>query len=124
METKKINLIDYRGSNSSAFIGRVEGENARKELKLDSLDNEKDKEIEIIIPAGTSSINPSFFLGLFYDSIKKLKIDPFKNKYHFVFEEQDDKMKYLLNRNIEESLKYASNFLKDKSSFSFLLNKR
>lgn len=85
----EINLIKYRGSSSTTFTDRDWGENARKDLKLDELDN-KNGVVNIIIPKGTTSFNPSFYLGLFFQSYKKLNIEGFGKKYNLLFEDENN----------------------------------
>ena len=111
MEIKEINLLKYRGNKSTLFTGRPQGETARKELNLDSLDNKDNIQIKIIIPKGTTSFNPSFFLGMFNKSIKNLGIDKFNDKYIFYVEDTEDEMKNILLNNIEEGKQYAINSL-------------
>ena len=75
-----------RGISSTTFTGRPQGMQLRDTLKLDALDTDSNSYI-IRIPEGTSSFNPSFYLGLFFPSIKKLKgIEGFKNKYEIIFQ--------------------------------------
>lgn len=86
----KINLLpEHRGIDSNTFTGRPQGKQLRKDLKLDSKDTD-DNIYEITIPQETTSFNPSFFLGLFFDSIKKLKgYKHFEEKYSFTFLEEN-----------------------------------
>lgn len=121
MEPKVIELKKYRGNNSYTYTGRPEGEAARKDLQLDIEDKDQDR-VLIKIPKGTTSINPSFFLGLFYDSIKRLGgVKPFQEKYQFSFEDEDEEIRIILLDNIADALRYANNFINKKSSiFSFL----
>ncbi|WP_146191798.1 hypothetical protein [Algibacter marinivivus] len=109
-----IDLSKYRGNNSSAFIGRLQGENVRKEVKLDNLDTQNQK-INVFIPLGTTSFNPSFFLGLFYKSFKKLKgREGFNEIFTFTFDEKEiDIIKEIIKENISEALRYAQNALDD-----------
>ena len=71
----------YRGVNSNCFTGRKEGQEARKELRLD----EKDRDSEtysIMIPASTNSLNASFYLGVLFTSISNLgSMEAFDKKY-------------------------------------------
>ncbi len=115
-ETKIIDLTPYRGrkKRSTAFMGRVQGETVRSVLKLENLEKEY-KQIEIKIPLGTTSFNPSFFLGLFYDSIKKFgTIEKFQEKYLFSFDENESNILIsILEDNISEALLYAKNSMND-----------
>ena len=75
---------EYRGGNkSTTFSGRSEGADVRKKLELDSIED-SDNQITVKIPNYTTSFNPSFFLGLFYESVKKCgTVDAFKSKFTF-----------------------------------------
>lgn len=121
METK-INLEKFRGNNSSLYTGRPQGEAARKELKLDENDNVLNK-ITFIIPTGTSSINPSFYLGLLFDSIKKIGIENFEKYYQFQIEDTNEITKSVLLENLEDGKRNALNTLTGKSGLSRFLKK-
>jgi len=111
------NLRGYRPPQSFAFIGREQGERARKDLNLDILDERPDG-IELIIPKDTTSFNPSFFLGLLYKSIAKLGIAEFKKKYNFSYETDSKTLQEILRRNIEDGIRNANNSLNNKSGLS------
>ena len=68
---------------STSFSGRSEGREVRKEHELDKKDGDGCV-YDVYIPRNTTSINPSFFLGLFYSSIKKLGMEKFKKKYNSI----------------------------------------
>ncbi|WP_296378156.1 hypothetical protein [Winogradskyella sp.] len=109
-----IDLMPYRGNKSTSLTGRPQGKDVRTELKLDLI--EKDYSgIRVMIPLGTTSFNPSFFLGLFYPSIKSLgDIDSFKTKFSFSFNENESEiLKEIISDNIDEALTYAQNSLND-----------
>jgi hypothetical protein len=86
-QMKLINLLNYRGQNSTTFTGRPQGLAVRKQLALDELDTDSEA-VELVIPRDTTSFNASFYLGLLYPSIKKLGFDAFKDKYHITFEDE------------------------------------
>lgn len=112
-----INLGKFRGNKSTLFTGREHGKMAREILKLDDLDKTKTK-INFIIPEGTSSLNPSFFLGLFYDSFLNLKsVEEFDNKYTFRFMDDNPKVVQILKSNIEDAKRNALNALENKIGF-------
>ena len=113
----RINLRQYRPVNSLSFSGRPQGEDVRQRLNLNDTDT-NDEEVEITIPADTTSFNPSFFLGLLYDSIVKLGIEKFQQKYHIVFETKNPLLESVLKRNIEDGIRNASNSLDNKSGLS------
>jgi hypothetical protein len=116
-----IDIGKFRGIRSTTFTGRPQGKIARKELDLDSLDQGTDL-IEIEIPEGTTSFNPSFFLGLFYESIKKLTLEKFNEKYKIIIRDQDQETVRVLKRNIEDGIRNAMNELNKKVGFSSFLN--
>lgn len=120
---KEINLRKYRPVNSSSFSGRPQGEAVRKVINLDVLDREQD-EINILIPADTTSFNPSFFLGLLYDSIVKLGMEKFRSKYKLEIETSNEVLKSLITKNIEDGYRNALNSLNKKSGLSFFNSKR
>lgn len=79
---KTIDLNQCRKKDSKVLSGREIGVKWRKNFLLDNIDN-SDKEVEIIVPDDLYSINISFFLGLFGDSIRALGAECFKKKYKF-----------------------------------------
>ena len=115
MKTKfKIDLTPFRGINSTSLTGRPQGKTARLVIKLDKIEYKYQK-ILVFIPLGTTSFNPSFFLGLFYNSIKKLgSIDKFLDKFNFEFDENESEVLIeIITNNIDEALTYAKNSLVD-----------
>lgn len=114
----KINLSQYRPKNSQSFSGRPQGEEVRLKLNLNDLDEKENEEVEIIIPSDTTSFNPSFFLGMLYDSIEKLGLENFRKKYHIIIETQSPLLRNALDKNIEDAIRNASNSLQNKSGLS------
>lgn len=110
MASIHINLTtEHRGGiSSTSFSGRPEGEHVRETFSLDEKDTD-DNEYIIDIPSGTSAFNPSFFLGLLFPSIKKLGIGKFVSKYRFGLENLSPALKSLINDDIQEGLRNASN---------------
>lgn len=86
-EVKKqvINLLPYRKSGNTVYVGYARGKEARDLLAIDGLDKEL-VNVEFLIPLDTVAFNASFFLGLLRPSIEKLGIEAFQNKYSFAFE--------------------------------------
>ena len=80
-----VNLGKYKSHSTTVFTGRPQGKQVRDELGLDKIDKSKEI-VTFIIPEDTSSINPSFFLGLLFESYKFLK-DKFLEKYKFELKE-------------------------------------
>lgn len=121
METKEINLQVFRGVNSTLFTGRPQGEKAREDLELEQKDKSKDK-YTFIIPKGSTSLNPSFYLGLLFKSIEKLGIKNFEKKYNFKIEDEEDPLRVdrvkILKNNLEDGKRNALNSLKGTSLFN------
>lgn len=109
----KIDITKYRGNSSPSFTGRPEGESARLDAKLDILDKDSVKYI-IEIPLGTTAFNPSFFLGFFYESIKKMGINEFGKKYQLVILEDDQELREHLEIDVSEGKRHALNQLNSK----------
>ncbi|WP_277122577.1 hypothetical protein [Bacteroides ndongoniae] len=111
MRSKIILDKSYRGKNSTLFTGRPEGVKVRAALKLDEKDNSNEY-YAVYIPAGTTSFNASFFLGLFFDSIKKIgSIDKFKEKYTIYLDDLEEKLRPSIQRNLNECYRKAENEL-------------
>jgi len=113
---KEIKLTSlHRGRSSTTFTGRPQGIELRNELDLDKLDQDEQKYV-IIVPPGTSSINPSFYLGLFFQSYKKLGgVDSFKGKYSINFEETDSELTELLQYSLADCEREAKNEFEGKT---------
>jgi len=111
METNRINLIEYRGNNSTMFTGRPQGEEVRKKLGFDMVDKNENK-IILEIPVGTTSFNPSFFLGLLFESISKLGVEKFEEKYEFDLSKVDSDFKEIIEDDIEDGMRHAKNSIK------------
>lgn len=118
MTKSEIDLSKFRGQKSSLFTGRPQGQTAREELKLDRIDKNDDASIVLIIPEGTTSFNPSFYLGLLYKSYKALGIEGFKNKYTFDIRISDEEMKKGIIRNLEDGMRNALNSLNNRTGLS------
>jgi hypothetical protein len=90
------------GQPSKLYLGTEAGLAARKKLKLNRLDR-REGVVTFQFPMDIWSINTSFFLGAFGDSVRKLGKEKFKEKYHFVVPRdiQDD-----IDWNIDQALKY------------------
>lgn len=112
--TYKIDLTNFRGIQSTSFSGRDQGKDVRIDLNLNDIEK-KYSHIIVKIPLGTTSFNPSFFLGLFYESIKKLgAIDKFRSKFKFEFDENEqDIIADIIEENIDEAIEYANESLID-----------
>ncbi len=101
---------DRGGSGSTTFSGRKEGREVRRAHQVDMLDDDKNLYI-VKMPNNTSSFNPSFFLGLFFQSIKKLGMEEFKRKYEFSYDNLFEVLKPIIRNNIAECFRRANNEL-------------
>lgn len=122
MKTNRIDLLKFRGQDSSLFTGRPQGEAARSELKLDKSDKEGNKMI-LVIPNGTSSFNPSFYLGLLYESIKFFGFEKFENFYSFEITDEDPAIRKVLLSNLEDGKRNALNTILGKAGLGRFINK-
>lgn len=101
-----LSIEDRGGAKSTSFSGRREGREVRKKHNLDEKD--KDDNCYIVsMPQDTTSFNPSFFLGLFYQSIKKLGIEKFQKKYVFSYDNLYESLRNVIKNNIELSITRA-----------------
>ena len=109
---------DHRGDKSHTFTGRSSGKQVRDLLSLDDLDKD-DNIYAIHIPKETTSFNPSFFLGLFFDSIRSLKgYDKFEEKYEIVILEDNEGIKLGLEGDFSECKRQAINEFNHKTGIS------
>ena len=81
MQSVEISLASWR--TQKVFVGREAGQVCREFFKLDELDK-VGAEVTVTIPEEVYSVNSSFFLGMFGDSIRSLDEDGFRSQYHFV----------------------------------------
>ena len=120
-ETKEFDLLTFRGPSSTVFTGRPQGEVAREQLNLDQLDK-LDIEIKFRVPKDTTTITPSFYLGLLFDSINKIGFDNYRSKYIFDFGDMDAERKEILTKDIIEGERNAVNTVKGKRGLNIFLN--
>ncbi len=105
-EQLKIDLNEVRTPPKSGLLsGRDAGIAARAHFKVNKLDA-LDVSVEVIIPDEVFSMNTSFFLGLFGDSVRCLRPDGFRSKYRFVCDESVHRM--TIERGIEKAMKEGS----------------
>ena len=110
--------MDRGGAISTSFSGRSEGREVRKVHELDKKDGDGCV-YDVYIPRNTTSINPSFFLGLFYSSIKKLGMEKFKKKYVFCYDELQDSLRDVIRSNVEKCFVRAQNELNGITGLSY-----
>ncbi|MDX1902630.1 MAG: DUF4325 domain-containing protein [Thermonemataceae bacterium] len=82
MNTKIINLEEYRTPKAKVFSGRPRGKEVREKSGIDELVNKFDK-IEIIIPDDIYAINPSFLEEFLLNVVTMLKEEDFYKKFDF-----------------------------------------
>ena len=81
-KTAKISLNDYRSRGGKVFAGRERGEKVRHAAQLSSLD-EQDVSVTVVVPEDIFSVNSSFFLGMFGESVRRLGEEGFRAHYRF-----------------------------------------
>ncbi len=96
MQSTEISLARWR--TQKVFAGREAGQACREFFKLDELDK-VGTEIRVTIPEEVYSVNASFFLGMFGDSIRSLGKDRFRSRYHFVGKD--------ISRTLSSGIRYA-----------------
>lgn len=79
----EINLAEYIGEKVRVLSGYEFGRWLRRVLQLNRLDRVTGMTVTIKIPDKLYSLNVSFFLGLFEDSMKYLGVEHFRRKYLF-----------------------------------------
>lgn len=100
------------GTKSTTFAGRPEGRKVRANLDLDKKDKEPNN-YQVVIPNDTTSMNPSFYLGLFFESIELLGIERFQQKYAFNLSTMEPRLKEVVEDNLKECLRKAINEYND-----------
>lgn len=113
-----IDLTKFKGQKSSLYTGRPQGQAAREELNLDEKDKKVGVKYVFLIPEGTTSFNPSFYLGLLYKSYKYLGLDGFKDKYSFDIRVSNPETKNGIIRNLEDGMRNAINSLNNRTGLS------
>jgi hypothetical protein len=104
---RAIDLEDARTSKQAkVFSGRERGKYWRKHFGIDELDS-SDEEVLVKIPRDVFSINLSFFLSLFGESVRRLGKEEFQKKYKF---QCDPLLKPLIDQGIEQATKTSSVF--------------
>jgi hypothetical protein len=101
-------VIDLNQARTSpaakVFAGRERGKYWRVQFGLDSLDSAS-QEIRVLIPEDVISLNISFFLNLFGESIRKLGREKFKEHYRF---QSDPILLPVIEQGIDQALKRSS----------------
>jgi hypothetical protein len=94
-----IDLNAYRTPGVRVFAGRDRGKEVRAAAGLNELDR-SDELVEIRVPEDIFSVNSSFFLGMFGDSIRALGDSEFRRRFRFVGGKLDE----LIEDGIREAL--------------------
>ena len=94
-----INLEQFKTFDEKIFVGRDRGIEIRKKLQLDVLE-EKNDIIIVLLPMDIWTINPSFFRGLFEQSVEKYK-EKFWDKYKFLYFDNSE-----LKKSVRDSIEY------------------
>lgn len=94
-----IELKRFKRKESKIFTGRTEGQKARNDCNLDEIDR-NDKNVNILIPDDTLSVNSSFFSGMFQKSLNYLGEIRFREKYRFICGKE-----VIIRINIEQDIK-------------------
>ena len=77
-------VVDLRDRGITSFVGRDNGEALRTKYDLDSVDSKQQFPVRVIFPDQTTTITSSYFLGLFYKSIKTAgSKSKFYDRYEF-----------------------------------------
>lgn len=101
---KDIKLGQFKRSEEKIFTDRDNGIDARKKLNLDNLEDSEDK-IIVLLPSDVWTINPSFFGGLFEQSIKKYHVN-FWDKYVFLYNDKSE-----ISDSVKASLEYDFDYV-------------
>ncbi len=101
---------EHRGGNSqeTSFAGREAGRKVREELALNPKDYDEYR-YEIIMPEDTTSFDPYFYLGLLFDSVKKLGWDKFVQKYRFNLDNLSDLLRMEIRAELDDCERRAKN---------------
>lgn len=83
MPHKTIDLRKYHQVGVGVLAGRERGEFVRSREELDRLDDDARFTATVVIPDWVFSVNSSFFLGMFSESIRKLGAEEFRKRYFF-----------------------------------------
>ncbi len=89
-----------------SFVGQTEGKKVRAELSLNQKDYDECR-YEIIMPEVTASFEPSFYLGLLLESVKKLGWDKFAQKYRFNLDNLEGSQRGAIRAELDECERVA-----------------
>ena len=93
-----------------SFTRRKEGQLVREELYLNQKDYDEYR-YEFVIPENATSFESAFYLGLLFDSVKKLGWDKFAQKYRFNLDNIVDSLRGCIRSQLDECERKAKNEL-------------
>lgn len=104
---KEILLANYINPKTADSVsGRDLGLEVRDILELDILDDNEES-YNIVLPVTLENINPSYFLGLFGKSVRKLLETNFRSKYSFIIMSAKPEVRESLKEDIDLGIKRA-----------------
>jgi hypothetical protein len=103
MSNNNKRIIDFAKIGVKAYVGRPNGEKARKHFDVESFDGDMTCDIlEVKFPETTKTVSSSFFLGMFGQSIIKAGgREAFEKRFTFIAKEH---IKNQINKSIERAL--------------------
>lgn len=116
----RIDLGAHKKPSATAFTGRPQGREARNVLNLDTKDATGEK-VCFVLPSDTTSFNPSFFLGLLYDSYKYYQgSQDFDEHYRFDLSNLPTQFQTVIQKNLDDGKRNAANSLNNRTVLNFL----
>lgn len=95
-------VIDLSQLGGRVYVGRQNGNLARKHFRIDELENENNYPITVIFPGDAKTMTSSFFLGMFGKSVLKSKsMNNFLGKFKF---QTNNEILQEINDSINEAL--------------------
>lgn len=84
VRTRIVDLGQFRDKDVHVYSGRERGRVVRQSARLDELDQDPSIDQVIIrVPKDTWDVASSFWLGMFGDSVRKLRGEAFRSRYRF-----------------------------------------
>jgi len=82
--THTLALAPFRDDDLRIYVGRARGALARRAAGLDTLDQDSSIELVVVlVPDDTWDVSSSFWLGMFGDSVRRLRPADFRARYQF-----------------------------------------
>jgi len=77
-------VFDLTKLGGIVYVGRPNGEAARKHFKVSKVDSDKAYPVDVIFPEKARTLTSSFFLGMFGNSVRAAgSRDEFFERFHF-----------------------------------------